>query len=72
MTVCAVDSIALVRSNAVMARGKNISSNLELRVRGWKAACRSDKVPAWLKPGLRKAIRRAEQRLRRRKANSTG
>jgi hypothetical protein len=48
-----------------MSRGKNISSNLALRVKGWRAACRSPKVPEWLKPGLRKAIQRAEKRLKK-------
>jgi len=49
-----------------MARGKNIATNLGLRIKGWKAAVRSPKVPIWLKPGIRRAIQRAESRLRSR------
>jgi hypothetical protein len=48
-------------------RGKNISSNMALRIRGWRAACRSKKVPPWLKPGLRRAILRAEKQLAQRR-----
>jgi hypothetical protein len=63
--VLCLDNSAPVHDNVRMAKGKNIASNLTLRVKGWRAACRSPKVPEWLKPGLRKAIRRAEKRLRR-------
>jgi hypothetical protein len=54
-----------------MSRGKNIPSNLALRVKGWRAACRSPKIPEWLKSGLRRAIRRAEQRMRKQAAGGS-
>ena len=47
--------------------GKTINTNLELRVKGWKAALRSKATPPWLRDSLRKNIRRIEARLRRRR-----
>lgn len=46
--------------------GRTIKTNLALRVKGWRAAVKSRKTPAELKPGLRKLIRQAMARLRRR------
>jgi hypothetical protein len=48
-----------------MSRGKTISTNLELRLAGWKKALRSKKLPPWLKPSLRMNIKRLEQQLSR-------
>jgi len=52
--------------------GKNISSNLALRIKGWRAAVRSENTPPWLKDGLRKAIRKAESRMKRGKPKLFG
>lgn len=38
--------------------GKNIATNLELRIKGWRAALRSRNTPDWLRPVLRANIRR--------------
>ena len=45
--------------------GRTIKTNLQLRVKGWRAAVRSPKTPSELKPGLRALIRKAAARLRR-------
>jgi hypothetical protein len=48
--------------------GRTIKTNLTLRVKGWRAAVKSPRTPRELKPGLRRLIREASARLRRRKA----
>jgi hypothetical protein len=44
--------------------GKNIKTNLRLRLAGWKKAAASPRTPAWLKRSIRKNIRDLTNRLR--------
>jgi len=44
--------------------GKNIKTNLSLRLAGWKKAAASPRTPAWLKSSIRKNIRALSQRLK--------
>jgi hypothetical protein len=44
--------------------GRTIKTNLQLRIKGWKAAVRSPKTPSELKPGLRRLIQKVSARLR--------
>jgi len=44
--------------------GRTIKTNLQLRIKGWRAAVKSDKTPSELKPGLRRLIRKASARLK--------
>jgi hypothetical protein len=48
-----------------MRRGKNIGTNLELRLKGWRAAVKSSRTPAVLKKAIRRNIRELTQRLRK-------
>jgi len=45
--------------------GRTIKTNLQLRIKGWRAAVKSPKTPSELKPGLRRLIRKTSARLRR-------
>jgi len=44
--------------------GKNIKTNLRLRLAGWKKAAASSRTPSWLKKSIRKNIRDLSQRSR--------
>jgi hypothetical protein len=44
--------------------GKNIKTNLRLRLAGWKKAAASPRTPAWLKKSIRQNIRDLTNRLR--------
>jgi hypothetical protein len=46
--------------------GRTIKTNLALRIKGWRAAVKSRRTPSELKPGLRRLIREASARIRRR------
>jgi len=43
----------------------NIYQNPHLRLKGWRAALRSNKTPKWLRPRIRENIRRLQARLNR-------
>jgi hypothetical protein len=45
-------------------KGKNIKTNLELRLRGWQAAAKSPRTPSWLRDSIKKNIRQLRRRLR--------
>ena len=47
--------------------GKNIKTNLRLRLAGWKKAAASPRTPAWLKGSIRKNIRELSNRLKEKK-----
>ncbi len=45
--------------------GKNVKTNLRLRLAGWKKAAASPRTPSWLKKSIRKNIRDLSRRLRK-------
>ena len=45
--------------------GKNVKTNLRLRLAGWKKAAVSPRTPSWLKKSIRKNIRDLSRRLRK-------
>jgi hypothetical protein len=48
-----------------MMAGKTISTNLRLRLKGWKKAAQSRKTPEVLRKAIRRNIRELRARLRR-------
>jgi len=49
---------------------KRVDNSIEVRLRGWRAALRSQRTPVWLKPSLRQGIKRLSGRLRKRKGQT--
>ena len=47
--------------------GRNIKTNLELRLKGWQAAAKSPRTPTWLRASIIRNIRELKQRLKNRK-----
>ena len=51
--------------------GRNIKTNLDLRLRGWQAAAKSPKTPKSLRKSIQRNIKALRRRLRIRKSKKS-